>query len=200
MGLCAMGMTLKPFTRGFEDRSDEGGYRFVFKCDICNAEYISRYIEASSNKKRDFIGISSRAFSLGSSILDRVSGSGLKDTDEKQREFTDKLADRFKSYAPEWHRGHDDAFFRSQEEAKKNFHYCPLCKRWVCEPDWDEEKSICKEDSKLEVCPNCRKPTGGKKFCINCGLRLEQNCKKCGAALAHGQKFCGECGAKLESA
>ncbi|NOJ28133.1 MAG: hypothetical protein DA330_09010 [Nitrososphaera sp.] len=193
-------MSMKSFTRGFEDKSDAGGFRFVFKCDICNAEFASRYVEASSNKKRDTIGITSKAFSLGKSILDVIPTNkpDLKDIDEKQADFSKTLSDRFKSYSPEWHKGHDDAFFLAQEEAKTYFRNCTICKKWVCEADWDEDKAVCREDSKLEVCSNCHKPTGGKKFCVYCGQSLALVCKSCGASLSQGQKFCGECGTKQD--
>src|SRR5262249_27769504 len=37
----------------------------------------------------------------------------------------------------------------------------------------------------------------GRKFCGECGARLEARCPSCQAANPPGQKFCGECGARL---
>jgi class 3 adenylate cyclase/tetratricopeptide (TPR) repeat protein len=40
----------------------------------------------------------------------------------------------------------------------------------------------------------------GKKFCGDCGGRLESSCPKCGADNPETNKFCGDCGAPLDSA
>ena len=48
------------------------------------------------------------------------------------------------------------------------------------------------------TCPNCGKPSGGGKFCNNCGYNLQLRiCPNCGAQVAQGVKFCGECGTRL---
>jgi Double zinc ribbon/Adenylate and Guanylate cyclase catalytic domain len=47
-------------------------------------------------------------------------------------------------------------------------------------------------------CPKCKTENPeGKKFCVECGVRLSLNCAACGAPLAAGEKFCGECGAAI---
>ncbi|MFL5674927.1 MAG: AAA family ATPase, partial [Chloroflexota bacterium] len=48
------------------------------------------------------------------------------------------------------------------------------------------------------TCGNCgtqNEPT--RKFCLECGQRLAQDCPSCGAANPAGAKFCGECGSGL---
>ncbi|MEX2724032.1 MAG: zinc ribbon domain-containing protein [Candidatus Freyarchaeota archaeon] len=56
-----------------------------------------------------------------------------------------------------------------------------------------------KVESKQTICPECGKPSGGGKFCNNCGAPLSLNrCPKCGAANPAGTRFCGECGSKLK--
>jgi hypothetical protein len=53
-------------------------------------------------------------------------------------------------------------------------------------------------ESKTITCPNCGKPSGGGKFCNNCGANLSlRKCPNCGAQAALGVKFCGECGTRL---
>ena len=53
-------------------------------------------------------------------------------------------------------------------------------------------------ESKQTLCPQCDKPAGEGKFCINCGMNLQlAQCDKCGAQNQGGTKFCGECGNKL---
>jgi uncharacterized membrane protein YvbJ len=54
----------------------------------------------------------------------------------------------------------------------------------------------------LDACAKCGTPTGGAKFCPNCGTKVEAAqpqatvCPSCGAD-AKGAKFCPECGTKL---
>ena len=38
-----------------------------------------------------------------------------------------------------------------------------------------------------------------KRFCLQCGLRLEGRCSQCGAENPPGARFCGDCGAELSS-
>ena len=53
-------------------------------------------------------------------------------------------------------------------------------------------------ESKTITCPNCGKPSGGGKFCNNCGANLALNkCPGCGAQVAKGVKFCGQCGSRV---
>lgn len=53
-------------------------------------------------------------------------------------------------------------------------------------------------ETKTIVCPSCGKPSGGGKFCNNCGANLSLNkCPSCGAQVAQGVRFCGQCGAKV---
>ena len=47
-------------------------------------------------------------------------------------------------------------------------------------------------------CLNCKTENpAGKKFCVECGVRLPLNCAACGAPHAAAEKFCGECGTTL---
>lgn len=50
------------------------------------------------------------------------------------------------------------------------------------------------QDSAGIVCPACNHSTPRGKFCMHCGAKLENACKKCGASLLPGAKFCPECG------
>lgn len=54
-------------------------------------------------------------------------------------------------------------------------------------------------------CSNCARVNEvGKKFCSECGTKLEEEvvekryCGSCGAEVEPGLKFCGECGVKVE--
>jgi len=47
-------------------------------------------------------------------------------------------------------------------------------------------------------CPKCKHENPPEaKFCMDCGVKLENKCPKCGAKLPSEAKFCMECGTKL---
>jgi class 3 adenylate cyclase/tetratricopeptide (TPR) repeat protein len=49
-------------------------------------------------------------------------------------------------------------------------------------------------------CPSCNSENPhDKRFCLQCGLRLEGRCSQCGAENPPGARFCGDCGAELSS-
>jgi len=48
------------------------------------------------------------------------------------------------------------------------------------------------------ICPNCSTLNeAGRKFCLECGTRLNAGCPNCGAQNPPSAKFCGECGTNL---
>ena len=46
-------------------------------------------------------------------------------------------------------------------------------------------------------CAQCHRPTGGVKFCEECGTPRTTTCANCNQALHAGAKFCGTCGAHI---
>lgn len=47
-------------------------------------------------------------------------------------------------------------------------------------------------------CPSCaHENREGRRFCVECGARLELICPSCGVPYEVGEKFCGECGTAL---
>ena len=48
------------------------------------------------------------------------------------------------------------------------------------------------------TCVSCAAENqAGRKFCVQCGVRLALTCTACGTSYAPGERFCGECGATL---
>ncbi|GIW42400.1 MAG: hypothetical protein KatS3mg076_2977 [Candidatus Binatia bacterium] len=51
------------------------------------------------------------------------------------------------------------------------------------------------------TCPACRRENrAGRKFCAECGARLDLSCPSCGAVNEPGANFCGECGQNIGKA
>jgi len=186
---------MQSFTSDVEDKSTEQGFQFVFKCQICGSSYESPFMASTAAREKE--------------IFNKVSQFGGM--------FTNKasLAGAFGGQAyhtPEWNKEHDAALKKATTEAESRFHQCPQCHRYVCDSDWKADASLCSVDAAAKsavvapppeaaspaVCPKCGQPSGGGKFCNNCGAPLgPQKCAACGAENGPGAKFCGGCGAKL---
>lgn len=220
-------MALKPFTRNYEDNSTDAGFQFTFYCDLCQNGYKTEFIESNTYRKGGLLRGISRGISIGASLL------GAHNIGHNVERGADILGERFEGMSPEWHREHEEAFEKAQNEAKRHFKRCPRCKQWVCEDDWNEQEGLCvdctprlnvevaairaekmvedireearntkvftgKIETKQTICPECGKPAGEGKFCVNCGASISLvKCPKCGAKLQAGVKFCGECGNRL---
>ena len=199
-----------PFTRNYSDLSDENGYQFEFRCDICGNGYKSEFI-------RSGLGSASSLLSGASNLLGGLWGASSAARTAK--DFMDKGA-------------RDDALEKAANEIMPLFTRCPACNNWCDETCFNQQRNLCvtcapnlvsemeRERSSVElnqmrqamqaeqvfsgdlsarktVCPTCQKPTGSEKFCANCGTRLgTAHCTQCGAELATGARFCGNCGNK----
>jgi len=200
-------MALTKFVNNVEDLSDDGGFKFRFKCDRCHDGFESQYIASKSNVLKTAIEM----FQIFDPIAGRIGntaasvGRGLQG---KER---------------------DAAYERAVGEAQAFFKKCSACGHWVC-PDncWNDKRGLCdvcapesgaaaaKEANRLEVdaaiqsaisgkaetavinCPVCGNRSGGGKFCQTCGTSIAAKplCKSCSAPLEIGAKFCGNCGGK----
>ncbi len=50
------------------------------------------------------------------------------------------------------------------------------------------------------TCRNCSKINlPGKRFCVDCGTRLDSSCPACDARTEPGERFCGNCGVRLDA-
>jgi hypothetical protein len=201
-------MALQAFTKSFEDNSTEAGFQFTFKCDICGSPYKSQFIPSESYKKGSILRNLGSAASFAASLSSKIGNAGYTAS-----RGADTLAQKYQGMTPEWHKEHDEAFTKAQNEAMNHFKQCPKCHKYVDEKDWNEQQGLCVEDAqkpnvgtaatgategKQIICPVCGKPAGSGKFCNNCGAPLTVNkCPNCGMENPVGAKFCGACGAKL---
>lgn len=200
-----------PFSDNYRDLSDQHGYQFEFRCDVCGSGYRSEFI-------RSTLGTAGSLLSGASSVLGGfLSGAS-------------NVADRAKGIADRGAR--DDALRKASAEIMPLFTRCPRCNSWVDSTCWNVARGLCvrcapnlaaeleAERASLEVrqmreamanetvfsgdtsarqtiCASCGKPVGSEKFCSNCGTPTGQNtCAQCGNELAAGVRFCGNCGTK----
>ena len=200
-----------PFTNNYTDLSDENGYQFEFRCDICGSGYRSEFIRSN-------LGTVGNLLSGASSIVGGFFNSAANAAD-RVKDITDRGA-------------RDDALEKAANEIMPLFTRCPRCNNWVDETCWNEARGLCvscapklaaemeAERANVEiqqmrqalqqetvfsgdtsarstVCATCGKPVGSEKFCSNCGTPTGQNkCSQCGAELPVGARFCGNCGTK----
>jgi hypothetical protein len=201
-----------PFTSNYSDLSDENGYQFEFRCDICGSGYRSEFIRSN-------IGTAGNLLSGASSLFGGFFNSASNAADQA-KDMMDRGA-------------RDDALKKASNEIMPLFTHCPRCNKWVDETCWNAQRNLCVADapnlvtemeatrSEVElqqmrdamqnetvfsgdlsarktVCPSCGKPTGSEKFCANCGTPLgTAHCTQCGAELPSGARFCGNCGTKV---
>jgi Double zinc ribbon len=186
---------MQSFSSNVEDKSTESGFQFVFKCELCGTSFQSTFVASKAAKEKELFNDVSRfggMFSSKASLAGALGGQAYK--------------------TPEWNKEHDAALKKATEEATAHFHQCPKCHKFVCDNDWNKDASLCAIDAAEAkaasappaarelptVCPKCGKPTGGGKFCNNCGASLGPvKCAACGTENDPGAKFCGGCGAKL---
>jgi hypothetical protein len=201
-----------PFNSNYTDLSDENGYQFEFRCDICGSGYRSEFIRSN-------LGVAGNLLGGASNLLGGIFGSARSVADTA-RDITDRGA-------------RDEALKKASTDLQHYFTRCPRNNLWVDETCWNEERGLCihcapKLASEMEatrseveiqqmrermqaqtvfsgdtstrttVCTNCGKPVGGEKFCSNCGTPVGlSKCLNCGGDLAPGARFCGNCGTKV---
>lgn len=197
-----------PFTDNYTDLSDENGYQFEFRCDVCGSGYRSEF-------QRSTLGSASSLLSGASSVIGGFWGAS--NATRSAKDFMDRGA-------------RDEALKKAANEIMPLFKNCPRCHRWVDETCWNEQRGMCTNDAprlaaemeaeraavelnqmreamrneqvfsgdtsaKQTFCSNCGKPIGSEKFCSNCGTPTGQSkCAGCGNDLAEGARFCPNCG------
>jgi hypothetical protein len=203
-----------PFTDNYSDLSDQNGYQFEFRCDICGSGYRSEF-------ERSTLGTASNLLSGASNLIGGLWGAS--NAANTAQSITDRGA-------------RDAALKKAADEIMPKFKQCPRDHLWVDGTCWNDERGLCVNDapklaSEMEaeranvqvaqmreamaattqflgdlstratMCTNCGKPVGSEKFCSNCGTAVAMDkCAKCGTDLAAGAKFCGSCGTPTAAA
>ncbi len=198
-----------PFTNNYQDLSDQHGYQFEFRCDICGSGYRSEF-------ERSALGTAGTLLSGASNLFGGMFGGASSATNTIQN-----VADRG---------ARDEALKKAATELMPKFTQCPRDHLWVDDRCWNEQAGLCVNDApklaaemeaervsvelaqmrekmatqavfggdvstRTTTCTNCGKPVGSEKFCSNCGTPVGlAKCAKCGSDLAVGMKFCGNCG------
>jgi Double zinc ribbon len=201
-----------PFTSNYTDLSDENGYQFEFRCDICRSGYRSEFIRSN-------LGTAGNILEGATSMLGGFFGSASRAADTA-KQITDRGA-------------RDEALKKASNEIMHFFQRCPRNNLWVDETCWNEARGLCVScapklaveleaerqqveiqqmrqkmaaetvftgdtSARTTVCTNCGKPVGSEKFCSNCGTPVGlANCPGCGNEVAPGARFCGNCGTSL---
>ena len=198
-------MALTKFVRNLEDLSDDGGYKFRFRCDRCADGYDSQYESSSANLLKTAVQIFSIFTRFGYGARNAVAGldRGLRG---KER---------------------DAAYERAVHEAMAHFKKCSGCGHWVCpEHCWNQPRGMCEgcapdareaaiKDAAVRAaeqargqaqlaagplaCPSCGlQIRATAKFCEGCGGAIAAlHCKHCSQAISHDARFCGHCGGAL---
>ena len=180
-----------PFTSNYTDLSDENGYQFEFRCDICGSGYRSEFIRSNAGH----------------------GGQPPRRREQPHRRLLRQRrptrADRVKDITDRGAR--DEALKKAANEIMALFTRCPRCNklgrrdllergarpvrraaRRTSPPRWRpsaprSSSTRCARRCSAEtvfsgdtsarstVCTNCGKPVGSEKFCSNCGTPTGQN-------------------------
>ena len=202
-----------PFTSNYEDLSNNQGYQFEFRCDICGSGYRSEFIRSTlgtgsstprrrQQPHRRRPGAARRMPRHGPG-RDRPRRPGQGPPEGLQRDHAavpplravqqlggrDLLQQAARACASTAPRTWPPRWRPSDPPVELNQMREAMQGQQVFSGD---------TSARATECPNCGKPVGSEKFCGNCGTPLgTAKCRKCGDELAPGLKFCGNCGNKV---
>jgi hypothetical protein len=215
------------FTDNFADNSTEAGFQFTFYCDICREGYKTRFTESKTHKKVGLMRGLGRAISIGASLLGK-SGTGYtieRGADILTERYQGMSPEWHKEHEAAFELAQNEAkqhFYRCPkckkwvcendwneqeglciDDAPRVSVEVAAAKAQKAVQDIQEKAAGTQVftgeiESKQTICPQCGKPAGEGKFCVNCGAPLSLiKCPKCGVQNPVGTRFCGECGTKL---
>jgi hypothetical protein len=194
-------MALKAFTDNYSDNSTEAGFQFTFNCNICNEGYKSEFVKSDTYKKKKFLS------GFGQVAGAATSMAGAYRMGTAVNTGTNVLGERFHGMSPQWHKEHEAAFFKAQDEVKGSFVRCPKCTSWVCHNDWNEQAGLCVRDAPRAAVEIAS--ARSSKMVQDIHAKAAQTtvftgeieakqttCPQCGRPAGTG-KFCANCGATL---
>ncbi len=195
-------MALKPFSDNFKDNSTNSGFQFTFFCDHCREGYKTEFIESKSAKRSAVIRMFSRLFSAVMRLFGNYRAS------YSARSGADALSGTHTGKSAKWHKEYEEAFEKAQNEAKKHFHRCPKCTKWVCENDWNEQEGLCTvcaprvnvevAAAKASKAAQDIKDKAQNTQVFDGEIESKQTlCPHCNKPAGEG-KYCNNCGASLE--
>ncbi len=193
------------FTRNYEDNSTEAGFQFTFYCDVCNDGYKTSFVESETHKK------SSKLRGLGQGVwaVSNLLGGKLSNLGWAVERGTDVLSERFNGMSPEWHKEHEQAFTRAQNEAQQHFKRCHGCHRWVCDSCFNNEEDMCTDCAPRQNTAVARAKAQAMQRNLDDAAaeqtvwsgKLESKvitCPVCGMPAGTG-RFCQSCGTSLQA-
>ena len=195
---------LQAFTRNYEDKSTDAGFQFIFCCDICQDGYKSSFIESETYKKRSGL----RGIAQGAGILGSLVGGKVGRLGSAAQQSGNVLSDRFDDKSPEWRKEHEKSFEMAQNEARRHFHRCPSCNKYVCDHCFNEDEGMCVSCAprqeifvaKARADAMQRNITAAGQAATVWEGDIESKttiCPNCGKPAGTG-KFCNNCGSNME--
>jgi len=195
---------LKAFTKNYTDKSTEAGFEFVFFCDICNDGYKSSFIASDTYKKKK----GAKLLGQSASIVGSLVGGKAGRVGSAGSQSGNAMASQFEGMTPEWHKEHEQAFDRAQNESKSHFHRCPSCNKYACDQCWNEDATLCTACApRTEVMVAKAHGQAAKRNIEEAGSKatvwqgnIEKKttiCPSCGKPAGDG-KFCNNCGQSMD--
>lgn len=197
---------LQSFTRNYEDNSSEAGFQFTFYCDLCHDGFRSSFVESETYRK----GRGLMKITRGAGIIGSLLGGRMGDLGWSLERGGDILSERFSDMSPEWHKEHEIAFERAENEARRHFNRCHGCRQWVCDACFNEAEELCTDCAPRQEVSVARARAAAMQRNIDEKAETETVwngvlesktiiCPQCGKPVGNG-KFCTNCGASLKMA
>jgi hypothetical protein len=195
---------MKAFTRNYNDRSTDAGFEFTFFCDVCNDGYKSSFIASETYKKKK----GTRILGQGAGLVGNLIGGAAGRVGNAAERGGGIASNQFEGQPPEWHKEHENAFDKAQNEAQPHFHRCPNCNKYACDHCWNEDATLCTSCApRQEVYVAQAHAKAMQRNIDSAGSnatvwegKIESKttiCPSCGKPAGTG-KFCNNCGASME--
>jgi len=195
---------LQGFTKNYGNNSTEAGFQFTFFCDNCGDGYKSNFIESETYKKKKGTRLFGKTVGLAGNFLSGKARTAAHTADQG----SSIASEQFHGQSPEWHKEHENAFEKAQNESKQHFHRCPNCNKYACDHCWNEDAGLCTKCAPRQEVYVAQASAQAMKRNIDEKAqtatvwdgKIESKvtmCPSCGKPAGTG-KFCNNCGASME--